>query len=79
MAKRPTANLDDNDGKKVRGIDPLIQSLLQHLPRSGEVWPPPQRKDWVTMLENAFKVIYKDAPDPPKEKSGGAVNPRGAV
>lgn len=76
MVKRPTpsVNHDDDDNDNDRGvavprIDPLIRSLLGHLPKPGDVWLPAARDNWMTLLEGAFKVIYKDAE--PEKKPGG--------
>lgn len=78
MVKRPASSVDhddnDNDDNNggvtvVRKIDPLIRSLLHHLPKPGDVWPSTERENWVNLLEGAFKVIYKEAE---QEKIGGA-------
>ena len=42
--------------------DPIIRGLLDRLPNPGDVWPDAERKLWLGILENAFKLIYKDAP-----------------
>lgn len=55
-----------NDGGDDGGnddIDPIIRGLLARLPKSGEVWPEPQRDLWLELLKGSFKLIYKDAPD----------------
>lgn len=44
-------------------IDPIIRGLLARLPKSGNVWPEAERKLWLGILENAFKLIYKNAGD----------------
>lgn len=90
MVKRPTAqrvedengNDDDNgdEAVTVRKIDPLIRSLLGHLPRSGEVWSMDDRNNWMNLLEGAFKVIYKEPtpkPEPSKPGAPGAPTPAG--
>jgi hypothetical protein len=75
MAKRPTStnNDDDEDNGEVRivmrGLDPLVRALLKHLPPTKSVWSPADRQKWMAMLTDAFNVIYKDAPDPPKAGS----------
>jgi hypothetical protein len=43
-------------------IDPIIRGLLDRLPNPGDVWPDPERKLWLDLLEGSFKLIYKDAP-----------------
>jgi len=44
-------------------IDPIIQGLLSRLPKSGDVWPEPDRKLWLQLLEGSFKLIYRDKPE----------------
>jgi len=50
-------------------IDPIIAGLLARLPKSGDVWPTPERKLWLQLLEGSFQLIYKDGnvqvPPPP--------------
>jgi hypothetical protein len=41
-------------------IDPIIRGLLARLPKSGDVWPEADRKLWLQLLEDSFKLIYKD-------------------
>ena len=41
-------------------IDPIIGGLLKRLPPTGDVWPEPDRKLWLQLLEGSFKLIYKD-------------------
>jgi hypothetical protein len=50
-----------DDGKD----DPIIQGLLSRLPKIGSVWPEAERKLWLGILENSFKLIYKDTGDTP--------------
>ena len=33
------------------------------LPKSGDVWPEAARKLWLQILEDSFKLIYKDKAD----------------
>ena len=47
-------------------IDPIIQGLLDRLPKSGDDWPESQRKLWIELLEGSFKLIYND-PETTKE------------
>lgn len=83
MVKKPTSSSwdDDNgDDDKPHKIDPLIQSLLGHLPKPHSVWPPQERKHWIDMLEGAFKVIYKDQPaQQPGQAHGGTQHSTGPV
>ena len=44
-------------------IDPVIRGLIAQLSNSGEVWPEIERKLWFGILEDSFKLIYKDASD----------------
>jgi hypothetical protein len=50
------------DGGDHAEIDPIIQGLLARLPKSGDVWPEPERKLWLELLAGSFKLIYKNAP-----------------
>jgi hypothetical protein len=44
-----------------RHVEPLIQGLLQRLPKKGEAWPEAARKEWMATLEANLKLIYPDA------------------
>ena len=83
MVKRPTAIADDDNGNERRGrrgLDPLISALLSHMPAAHTVWSPPERQKWMSMLNDALAVIYKDAPDPKPERTSGAPqHPPGTV
>lgn len=47
-------------------MDPIIEGLFERLPDTGDTWPAQARKEWLTMIEQAFKVIYEDEkPDTP--------------
>ena len=46
-------------------IDPIIEGLLIRLPAPGSNWPEAARKMWLSLLENSFGLIYKDAPPTP--------------
>lgn len=41
-------------------LDPIIQGLINKLPPPGGEWPGAQRKLWLEILENTFKLVYKD-------------------
>jgi hypothetical protein len=41
-------------------VDPIIAGLLQRLPAAGANWPDAQRKIWLGLMENSFKLIYSD-------------------
>lgn len=45
-------------------VDPVVAGLLDHMPRSGAVWPEAERKQWIALLEGTFRLIYKDAASP---------------
>jgi hypothetical protein len=89
MAKRPTSTAseleDDDNGNEggrslSRKLDPLVRALLGHLPPAHAVWPPADRAKWLQLLSEAFGVIYKDAPDPPKTSpASGSQHPPGTV
>ena len=53
----------DGDDGEPPSIDPIIAGLLKRLPKSGEVWPVADRKLWLDLLEDSFKLIYKDKPE----------------
>ena len=46
-------------------IDPIIDGLLMHLPRSGAVWPADERKQWLELFERTCNLVYKDAAPTP--------------
>ncbi|MGD9814652.1 MAG: hypothetical protein AB7Q23_14275 [Hyphomonadaceae bacterium] len=39
-------------------VDPIIKGLLARLPPTGASWPASERKLWLDLLENSFKLIY---------------------
>lgn len=39
-------------------LDPLLAALIGKLPPGGTVWPAADRKAWLTMMEQAFAVVY---------------------
>jgi hypothetical protein len=41
----------------------IYLGLGSRLPKSGDVWPETDRKLWLGILENSFKLIYKDKDD----------------
>ena len=41
-------------------FDPIIKGLLDHLPDAGEVWPEAEREQWLSVLSDSFKLVYKD-------------------
>jgi hypothetical protein len=61
-----------NGGGGGDDIDPIIRGLLARLPKSGAVWPKPQRKLWLQLFEGSFELIYKDESD---EESWTAIPP----
>lgn len=44
-------------------LDPIIEGLIKRLPKSGAEWPEADRRNWLAMLEQAFKVVYEE-PEP---------------
>lgn len=62
----PEDKPDENNGRGASGgsgggggeYHPLIQGMLQTLPKIGEPWPAPERKAWLTMAESIFAMIY---------------------
>jgi hypothetical protein len=54
---------DSASDSPVSNIGPLIERLLTHLPRPGNVWPDAERKLWLSLIEGSFKLIYKDKDD----------------
>jgi hypothetical protein len=58
------------------GCDPLIQALMDKLPRPNIVWPIGERAKWLKAAAMAFNLVYKlaegDQPDLKiEEKSSG--------
>ena len=65
MAKRAKARSSNNDEpRKGKKLDPIIEGLIARLPASGVEWPEQQRKEWLAMLEQAFKVVYEEGEPP---------------
>jgi hypothetical protein len=54
------SKIGGGDGGGPTDVDPIIKGLLARLPRSGDVWPEPERKLWLDLLAGSFKLIYKD-------------------
>ena len=48
------------DRNEPPNIDPIIRGLINKLPAPGDVWPNVQRKLWLEILENTFKLVYRD-------------------
>jgi hypothetical protein len=42
------AKTGDGGGGKPPPIDPIIEGLLKRLPKTGDVWPEPDRKLWLS-------------------------------
>ena len=59
---------DGGGGGGKKGIDPILQGLIDRLPPSGDVWPVDQRKLWLQILESSFQLVYKES----KSKNGEA-------
>jgi hypothetical protein len=60
-----TTDYEDEQEPKRGGkkIDPIIQGLFDRLPNSGSEWPEADRIQWLSMITQAFKVIYKTESD----------------
>ena len=41
--------------------DPLLSALVDKLPAAGSSWPAADRQAWLTMMNNAFDVVYGGA------------------
>lgn len=63
------------DGGDGEAIDPIIAGLLKRLPKSGEIWPEPQRDLWLELLKGSFKLIYRDSPEPGPSAPGEGPKP----
>lgn len=50
----------DDGGDLPPHLDPIIRGLISRLPKAGDVWPSAERKLWLEILENTFKLVYKD-------------------
>ena len=63
MAKRARTYGNDDEPRKAKKLDPIIEGLFNRLPSSGSEWPMAERTAWLTMITQAFKVIYKEGDD----------------
>lgn len=63
MARRPKANDDKPPKGREKKLDPIIEGLFARLPSSGAEWGTSERREWLAMLEQAFKVVYEE-PEP---------------
>ena len=70
MGRKPRTVGNDDEPKRGKRLDPIIEGLFGRLPHTGENWPESERRTWLSLIEAAFKVIYEDkppaAPKPPK-------------
>jgi hypothetical protein len=64
--KRTVVHTDDDEPRGGRKMDPIIQGLFERLPRPGAVWKADERQAWLTMMQQAFNVIYL-AVEPPED------------
>lgn len=65
-------------GEGTSRLDPIIQGLINRLPKVGDVWSKPERKLWLEILENSFELVYRDSDHPknpqlPSQNSGEPV------
>ena len=70
----PQDNEDDSvdESQSSLDLDPIIKGLLEKLPPPGQEWSEDQRKLWLGLLENTFRLIYKEPVKlltPPSEES----------
>ena len=75
MAKKARTYGSDDEPRKVRTKDPIIEGLFNRLPATGAEWPMAERKAWLTMIEQAFKVIYEE-PESDDAPPGSPVSSR---
>ena len=75
MAKRARPHGNDDEPRKGRTKDPIIEGLFNRLPATGAIWPMAERKAWLTMIEQAFKVIYEE-PEPDTSPPGSPPSSR---
>jgi hypothetical protein len=50
-------------GGNGNGQHPLIEGLLEELPKPKTEWPMEERKNWLEMASTIFNVIYKNSDD----------------
>jgi len=65
MGRKPKSSGNENNVEPAE-LDPIIEGLLLRLPDPGAYWPPQDRQHWITLLQGAFSVIYKDKPEQPQ-------------
>jgi hypothetical protein len=65
---------DQNDAESSKA-DPLIQALIDKLPKANVVWPIEDRAKWLKAAAMAFNLIYKTAE---RESSGFQQSPEQA-
>ena len=58
---------DRNDAESSLKADPLLQALIDKLPKASAVWPIEDRANWLKAAAMAFNLIYKIAE---RESSG---------
>jgi hypothetical protein len=51
--------VDRNDSEPSEKADPLIQALVDKLPKANAVWPIEERAKWLKAAAMAFNLIYK--------------------
>ena len=50
---------DQSDAEPSEKADPLIQALVDKLPKANAVWPIEERAKWLKAAAMAFNLIYK--------------------
>ena len=63
MPRKARTYGNDDEPRKGKAKDPIIEGLFNRLPATGSEWSMAERKAWLTMIEQAFKVIYEE-PEP---------------
>ena len=66
MGRKPKTSDNLSEVSGGHGLDPIIEGLLLRMPEPGTYWPPQERQAWLTLLQGALAVIYKDKPDQPQ-------------
>lgn len=52
-------------------LDPIIEGLLDRLPRTGTVWPKAKREAWLSIMRQCFDLLYDDATPQPQLAPAG--------
>ncbi|BAM87705.1 hypothetical protein S58_16970 [Bradyrhizobium oligotrophicum S58] len=55
---KPDADRHDGKDREAAGKDPLIDALIQKLPKTGDPWSADERVTWLQMISMAFQMTY---------------------